>query len=160
MSMRKTVCFFAALTLAAGALAAADNDPFVGTWKLDAEKSTYSGVPKPKELTLTATDQGDSRLLTFNGTTADGSPIKMEVTEPIKGGPVKITGAPPNQSWDTATFMPISSATQDIAYSKDGKQVGVRHIRLARNHQTLTARFTGTDAQCKTITQNDVWQKQ
>jgi hypothetical protein len=160
MSMQRTLCFFAAFTLAAAALVAADNDPFLGTWKLDVEKSTYTGVPKPKELTLTATDQGENRLLTFNGTTAEGSPIKMEITEPRKGGPIQVTGAPPDNSWDTATLKVISPTAEDMIYSKGGKEVATRHIRLARNHQTLTARFAGTDAQGKAFTQNDVWQKQ
>lgn len=160
MSIRNTLCFFAALALAGSTLIAADNDPFAGMWNLDVQKSTYSGVPKPKELTLTVTDHGDNRLLAFNGTNADGSPIKMEVTEPMKGGPLGLTGAPPNDAWDSATLKVISPTAQDITYSKDGKEVGVRHIRIARDHQTMTARFTGTDSQGKKITQNDVWHKQ
>jgi len=160
MSKRNTLCLFAALALSGSTLLAADNDPFTGTWNLDVQKSTYSGVPKPKELTLTATDQGDNRLLAFSGLNADGSPIKMEITEPRKGGPIQLTGAPPNNAWDTATLKVIRPGAEDITYSKDGKQVGVRHVRIARDHQTITARFTGTDAEGKTVTQNDVWQKQ
>ena len=156
--MRKPMCFFAAFTLAAGV--AAETDPFVGTWKLDVEKSTYKGVPKPREETVTATDQGDNRILSMTGTAADGSPIKIKVIQPVKGGPIQITGAPPSQSWDALTFKPINLTTQEIIYSKDGKQVGVRHIMLARNHQMYTARYTGTAPQGKTVTEELIWKRQ
>lgn len=160
MSARNTLCLFAALSLLGGSLIAADNDPFVGTWKLNVDKSTYNGVPKPKEETVTVTHQGDNQLLSFTGTTADGSPIKMEITVPINGGPMQITGAPPNPAWDTATLKRINPTTEDLIYSKDGKQVGVRHVKIAGNHKTLTARYTGPGPQGKTITQNDFWEKQ
>jgi len=160
MSIRNTLCLFAALTLAGGTLLAADNDPFAGTWNLNVQKSTYSGTPKPKELTLTVTDQDNNRLLALNGTEADGSPIKAEITEPMNGGPIEMTGALPNHAWDSATLKVISPTAHEMIYSKDGKQVGIRHITLSRDHQTMTARFTGTDSQGKKITQNDVWHKQ
>lgn len=158
--MGRTMCFFAALTLAAGTLVAADNSLFLGTWKLNVEKSTYNGVPKPKEETLTVTDQGGNQLLSFAGIGADGSPIKMEITSPKTGGPMQITGAPPSLSFDAITFKPISRTTQDMIYSKGGKQAGIRHVKIAGDHQTITARFTGTGADGKTVTQNDVWEKQ
>ena len=160
MSVQRTLCFFAALTLAVTTLVAANDDPFAGTWKLDVGKSTYTGIPTPKDLTLTIVDQGANRVVTFNGTAQDGSPIKVELTEPRTGGAIQITGAPPNQSWDTATLKFINATSHDLIYSKDGKEIAVRHIRMPRDHQSFMAYFTGPDPQGKTITQNDVWEKQ
>jgi hypothetical protein len=160
MSMEKTLCFFAALALAVTPLVAANDDPFAGTWKLDVEKSTYTGLPKPKDLTLTIVDEGMNRVVDFNGTAQDGSPIKVELTEPRKGGAIQITGAPPNQSWDSAMLKFINSTSHDLIYSKDGKEIAVRHIRMPRDHKSFIAYFTGPDPQGKTVTQNDVWEKQ
>ncbi len=160
MSVQRTLCFFAAFTLAVAALGAANDDPFAGTWKLDVEKSTYTGIPKPKDLTLTIVDQGPNRVVTFNGTAQDGSPIKVELTEPRTGGAIQIAGAPPNQSWDSATLKFINLTSHDLIYSKDGKEIAVRHIRMPRDHQSFMAYFTGPDPQGKTVTQNDVWEKQ
>lgn len=160
MSSRNTLYLFAALLLLGGSLIAADDDPFAGTWKLNVGKSVYSGAPKPKEENLVVTDQGDNRLLAFTGTRADGSPIKMEIVEPKNGGPVQMTGAPPNAAWDTVVLKVINPATQEMIYTKDGKKVGVRHIKLASTHETLTARFSGSNAQGKKIEQDDVWEKQ
>lgn len=161
MFIPKAMCLFAGLALVGGALIAAGQDPFVGTWKLDLAKSTYSSNhPKPKELTLTMADQGANRVATFNGTAADGSPIQMELTMPIKGGTAGIKGAPPNPSVDTVTLQYVSPTAFDLVASKDGKQVATRHVKMARNHRTFTARYSGPGPKGETITQDDFWRRQ
>lgn len=105
-------------------------------------------------------DQGGNRLVTFHGTAADGSPINMESTEPLKGGPLQVRGAPPNPPWATAVLEYISPTAHDLVYSKGGKEVARRHVKMAEDHQTFTARFTGPDPQGQTITQDDFWQRQ
>jgi hypothetical protein len=162
MSIRKPMYLFGALALLGGTLIAADDDPFVGTWKLDLAKSIYSSnLPKPKELTLTIVDQGGNRLVTFNGTGANGAPIKMELTEPIKGGPIEVRGGPSNpSSLVTVVSEYMSPTAHDFVYSKGGKEVPRRHIEMSEDHQTFTARYTGPDPQGKSITQNDFWRRQ
>jgi hypothetical protein len=39
-------------------------------------------------------------------------------------------------------------------------KVAIRHIKVPKDRQTFTGRFTGPNAQGKRVTQNDVWQKQ
>lgn len=109
---------------------------------------------------MTIVDQGANRVATFNGTTADGSPIQMELTAPIKGGPAEIKGAPPNPSVDTVTLKYISPTAFDLVASKDGKEVATRHVKIARHHQTFTAHYTGPDPKGETITQDDFWRRQ
>ncbi len=156
--IRKPVYLLAALVFA-GTMFAADDDPFVGTWKLDLAKSTYSSNnPKPKTLTVTTVREGTNLVVTFNGTALDGSPINTQFTAPIKGGPV--TGLGQNSSWDTTVLEYISPTAHDFVYSKGGKEVARRHIEMAEDHKTFTARFTGPDPEGKTITQNDFWRKQ
>ena len=160
LSIRRSFSLFAALAFAV-ALFAAENDPFVGTWKLDLAKSTYSSNhPKPRELAMTIVDQGGNRLSTLNGTAADGSPIKIEVAAPIKGGPTEVKGAPPHPSWDTVVSEYISPIANDFVYSKNGKEVARRHFKMAEDHQTVTVRFTGPGPQGQTITQDDFWRRQ
>ncbi len=161
MLIRKLMYLFAALAFVGGTLIATDDDPFVGTWKLDLAKSTYSSnYPKPKELTLTAVDEGDYRRVTFNGTAADGSPIKMEHTEPIKGGPVTgVTGSGQNPL-GTTVLKYISPTAHDFVSSKGGKEVARRYIKMAEDHQTFTASYTGPGPEGKIITQNDFWHRQ
>jgi hypothetical protein len=161
MSIRTPMYFLAALALLGGTLIAADDDPFVGTWKLDVAKSTYSSNhPKPKDLTMTIVDQGGTRQNTLSGTRADGSPIQVEITESIKGGPVEVKGAPSNPAVDTHVLEYKSPTAHDLVSSKDGKEVARRHIKMAADHQTFTARYTGPGPQGETITQNDFWRRQ
>ena len=157
MSIRRAVYSFAVLTFLAGTLTAAE-DPWVGTWKLDTAKSVYTNHPKPKELTLTVTDDA-TQVLAFDGTAADGSPIKMRLIAPLDGG--QMTGIPANNAYDTAILKHLSPTSSEIIYSKGGKEVAVRRIRLSADHRTLTARYRGPgpDGQ-KTVVQNDVWHKQ
>lgn len=161
MSIRKWLFLFGAFALLGGALIAADNDPFVGTWKLDVNKSTYSNIPKPKELTLTVTNDGTNQVLTFNGTAADGSPITGQISAPMNGGSMNLAKAPMrNTAYDSAVLKKINSRTEGIVYSKDGKKVATRHVRVASDGKTLTARYAGPNSQGETVTQNDVWHKQ
>ena len=156
--IRKPIYLVAALVFA-GAMVAAEDDPFVGTWNLDLAKSTYSSNdPKPKNLTVNAVREGENVVVTFNGTAQDGSPIKTQFTAPIKGGPV--TGLGQSPSWDTTVLQYISPTAHDFVYSKDGKEVARRHIKMAEDHKTFTARFTSPDPQGKIITQNDFWRRQ
>ena len=156
---RRTVCSFAALAFLAGTLVAAADDPWVGTWKLDTAKSVYTNHPKPKELTLTITDEGATQTYAFKGTAADGSPIKMQIIAPADGG--QVTGFPVSSAYDTAILKHLSATSNEIIYSKAGKEVAVRRVRLSPDHKTMTARYTGPGAQGqKRITQNDVWHRE
>ena len=69
------VCALVLSVLAAGPLAAQDN-PFVGTWKLNLAKSKFVGAPAPKDSTRTVTLNGKTATYLFTGTAADGSAVK------------------------------------------------------------------------------------
>jgi hypothetical protein len=65
--------------LVVGAAAAsppmAEDNPFVGTWKLNAAKSKAEGASLPKSLTRTVTTDGTTMKYSFEGTAADGSAV-------------------------------------------------------------------------------------
>jgi hypothetical protein len=72
-------------------------DPFVGTWKLDLAHTTTTPpnptASQPKQVTVTIKEQGDSRVVSIEGTNADGSPIRGGFTVPLTGGPGTVEGA-------------------------------------------------------------------
>jgi hypothetical protein len=80
--------------LAATQILAQDN-PLVGTWKLNTAKSKYTGVPAPKEMTRTIEAAGDSVKYTNSGTAADGSAISASYTVKYDGKDYPITGKCP-----------------------------------------------------------------
>ena len=68
----------------AGALIAAD--PFVGTWKLNAARSTYKTGMPPKEQTVTFSEEGSDLDVVVKGTSSDGQTISTHFTVPTAGG--------------------------------------------------------------------------
>src|ERR1700733_3139257 len=75
--MRQVLRFLAISLLAVVAssgLRAQDN-PLVGTWKLNVAKSKFVPGPAPTSLTRTVEAQGDGVKYTFDGVAADGKPI-------------------------------------------------------------------------------------
>ena len=83
------------LSAVASAPAFAQNDAFIGTWKLDLAKSKYTNPPAPKELTRKLEAEGDSIKYTYSGTAADGSAISYGFTVKYDGKDYAVTGSMP-----------------------------------------------------------------
>ena len=82
--MKRTLFLGAFLVLAAGVLLAQDN-PFVGTWKLNTAKSKYEPGPAPKSQTRTIVAEGDGAMYRFEGVGADGNPVAYSFTSNYDG---------------------------------------------------------------------------
>jgi hypothetical protein len=92
--MKRTFVFVATIVVAArlpGVLLAQDN-PFVGTWKLNVAKSKYSPGPAPQSQTQTIEAQGSGAKLSAVGTAADGSRIAWSTTTNYDGKDNPISG--------------------------------------------------------------------
>jgi hypothetical protein len=85
----------------AGWLMGAD-DPFTGTWKLNAAKSKLSSAQPGmamKEETMVVQETGTDAVVTLSGTRENGSTISIKNATPIKGGPVTYSeGGPPSRN--------------------------------------------------------------
>jgi hypothetical protein len=92
----------------------AQNNPFVGTWKLKPAKSS-----KVTSETLTFQMVGDQRQFTLNGTWADGSPISIKYETPDKGGAGKILEGP----FDAVSGKRIDENTYETSLMKGGKEI-------------------------------------
>ena len=79
---RRTTCMLSGMTLLGLAVAAvpqaglAQNDPAIGTWKLNLAKSTYSPGPPPRSQTITTQAEGQGHKFTVEGVDAQGNPLK------------------------------------------------------------------------------------
>ena len=75
-------------------LSAQSADPWIGTWKVNLEKSTYSPGPKPTTATIIKIEpSADGMKTTFDGMTSEGKPFHTEAVgafdgkdNPVKGG--------------------------------------------------------------------------
>src|SRR5438105_6139641 len=82
------------LPLAFVPLAFGADDNFLGTWKLNLEKSKFDPGPPPKSMTVTIEAAEDGVKVTTTGESADGTPINGSFTAKYDGKDYPVTGGP------------------------------------------------------------------
>ncbi len=95
-------------------------DPYIGTWKLNVEKST-SSLPMFKSLTLTITGEGQNRTLIAEGVDATGQSGKTVFLHIYDGMPHATTG---NLNFDASAYARIGNIVNVVRF-KTGKPVSV-----------------------------------
>ena len=147
------------LALAITTVAALAADSSIGTWKLNFEKSKYTGAPMPvKSLTLTreATDGGVKHTTT--GEQADGTAINATYTAKYDGKDVQIMG---NSPYDTIAIKQVNANTLTDARKKTGgKYQGTSRMVVSNAGKTMTTTTKGTNADGKEFTSVFVFDKQ
>jgi hypothetical protein len=157
IAIRKSIFFVVLLTFASTLLSAAD--AFVGSWRLNAMKSKYSGGPREiKGATLVIEEQGNNYQVTVSGTYADGSPLSVKYTVPRRGGAGEVQQGD-NGMFDAVASKRISSTGRETTYMKDGKYGGTRRSVVSRRTR-MTNTFKSTNAEGIPVTSVQVFDKQ
>jgi hypothetical protein len=152
------VVLVAVLAIAATAQAQASN-PFVGTWKTNLAKSTYSPDPKPTVPgTVKMEAVGDGFKTTIDATDAQGKPTHTETTWKFDGkdNPTKGAAAPNT----TAAYKRIDGRSFEVTGKVDGKPTIVTKVVVSADGKTITATQTGKNAQGQTVNNVIVGEKQ
>jgi hypothetical protein len=144
--MKKILAYaFLAALLTSGAAIAAGNaaDPVVGTWTLDAAKSTFTAGPAVKDQTRTysKSDKGTTAAIKTVG--ADGKESTTETTYRFDGKDYPVTG---NPMYDGISGRQVNSHTATFTLKRGGKAVGTTRRRVSQDGKTLTASIKLTDA--------------
>ena len=151
MQKRLTVVV-ALITLSAVALTARSQsaDPWIGTWKTDLTKSTFSPGPIPTvAATLTIERSGGSMKTTIVGADAEGKPVKTETTWMFDGKDNPVKGAPaPNT---TAAYKRIDDRTFEVTSKIDGKPTVTTRVAISADGKTMTATQSGMNPQGESI---------
>jgi hypothetical protein len=158
----KQVCMILvvfALCLAVPSLMLAEDNPVIGTWKLNAEKSKYSGIPAPKNLTRTVTADGDSVKYSFEGTGSDGAALNYSFTVKYDGKDYPTTGSGMPFGADQIAIKRVSSNRFSATLKKDGKIVGTSASTVSKDGKTITLIGKGT-ADGKAVSSTQVYDKQ
>jgi hypothetical protein len=135
--------------LAAGVLAVAvlasaqPKDAFVGTWRLNLAKSTYSPGPLRRMTTVYET-AGQGCKVSVKIEPASGPTLQWSFTSNLDGKDSSITGDNPNA--DTAAVKRIDANTLEIVNKKGGKVTTTQKNVVAPDGKTRTVTTTGTDA--------------
>jgi hypothetical protein len=134
-----TAAFVATIGLAAAAQAP---DPIVGTWKLDAAKSTYKPGPAPKSVTVVISAEGKAVKIAGDVVPAEGAPMKFGYTSMRDGKDVPVTG---NPAYDTAAITSSNPNEGTIVYKKGGKTAMTAKYSVAKDGKVMTVTYDGTD---------------
>ncbi|MDP9010350.1 MAG: hypothetical protein M3N91_16885 [Pseudomonadota bacterium] len=138
----------AALAMFSLASSADTQSPFVGTWVLKVEKSTFDPPQPPKSQTVTVTEApGGGSHIAIDYVYADGSGSHMEYTTLLDGKAVPVTGSP---YVDSMIATQVTPRTIKDVYMKDGKPVSTGTVTVSKNGKTMQGPFSGTNA-------NGVW---
>jgi hypothetical protein len=130
--------------------------PFAGTWKLDAAKTKYTTGEPPKDVTLVVQEQGDNLQVTATGTNADGSPLSIKYTVPVKGGAGHVQEGP----YDAISSKVVSAHVRQNSYSKNGKEVSSRRVVVSKDGKMMRSTVKGTNPTGQTVRGADVYEKQ
>jgi hypothetical protein len=136
------IAMFIGLGLAAlSSQATAAGDPFVGTFAMNAAKSTADPGPLPKSSTLKTEDAGQGKVKTTGDSVlADGTTQHWEVTYLRDGTPAPMSG---NPNVDTVSVKQVDPNTIQVSETKAGKVVNSLTVQVSADGATMTSTITG-----------------
>jgi hypothetical protein len=156
--LARVMMVLAAAVLMLTVLASAQpNDPFVGTWTLNLEKSKYSPGPPPKSTVTTFEAAGKGYKATVKTEPASGAPQEWSYTSNLDGKDAPISGNNPNA--DTIAVKRIDANTLEVVYKKGGKVTTKQKSVVSADGKTRTVTTTGTDAQGQKVNNVAVYEK-
>ena len=155
MNRRVSVFALLVVVLAAGSVLLAQENPFVGTWKLNLEKSKYDPGPPPQSQTRTWDAAG---MVMINGVNAAGKSVSYGYTVKADGKDYPTMGAIPNTA-DMASTKKIDANTVEVNFTKAGKHVETATFKLSDGGKTLTITAKGATDKGP-FTNVSVWDKQ
>ena len=135
-------------------------DPFVGVWKLSAEKSKYESGGAPRSFTRTYEDRGGGTIfMTTDVTIPDGS-IRAYLVYRRDGMPYP-EAAVGAEAIRMVTVKAIDSRTEDVYFLVDGKTSGTPStISISADGMTMTQVVNGKSARGQAFTNTVVYDKQ
>jgi hypothetical protein len=144
--------------LAAGQLKADDN-PYLGTWKLNVAKSKAENTTVPKSMTRTVTMAGAMVKYSFEGVAADGTPTSYSFTVAYDGKDYPVTGTGMPGDADTISIKRTGNKATAVL-KKAGKEVGTSTSEVSADGKTTTLKASGKTPDGKMVSSVSVYEKQ
>jgi hypothetical protein len=151
--------FLVITTFAAGPLSAQTN-PFLGTWKLNVEKSKFEPGPAPKSLTRTVVAEGEGAKYSFEGVRADGTAFSYSFTVSYDGKDSPITGTGAPSDANSIAIKRVGSNKAEATLKKDGKEVGKSVAEVSKDGTVSTVKSKGKTPDGKDYSTDSVYDKQ
>jgi hypothetical protein len=150
--MRIAMLLFAILGFGGSMWAA---DPFVGTWRLNLEKSKFDPGPAPRMRIMKIEAQENGYKYTVDNVDAQGKPTN-------RGNTIKYDGKeyPLAASDTTITVKKIDENTHEIVIKQEGKQVQTGREVVSNDGKTMTRTIKGMTSQGQEYSEILVYEKQ
>ncbi|HEU4627879.1 MAG TPA: hypothetical protein VFS52_24215 [Steroidobacteraceae bacterium] len=131
-------------------------DPLVGTWQLNLEKSSFDPGPGPKGQMRVYTHSGDVEKLTARGVGSDSKPTLVQYTARYDGKDYPITGS---AGGDHISLRRIDELTTESTEKRAGKITIVATRTVSPDGKTLTVVHKGIDPHGKPMNHRMVFEK-
>jgi len=159
----KRILMLVSVLAASGVLLAQDiplqDNPFVGTWKLNLAKSKFTGMPVPKNETRRVVAEIGGETVGYKGVAADGSPIAYSFTTNLDGKDSPISGTQPLGA-DTVAAKRVDANTIESTSKKAGKTIFTTKSVVSKDGKVLTQTTKGMNGDGVPINLTTVWDKQ
>jgi hypothetical protein len=140
------------------ALAAAD--PFIGVWKLSADKSKYEQGGAPRGFTRTYEDRGGGTIFMITDVTVQGGSARSYLVYKRDGKayPEAAVGA---DSIRMVTVRSINPRTEEMSFTMGGQTSQTPStITISPDGMTMTQVLSGTTSKGKAFTNTVVYERQ
>ena len=131
------------------------NNPQIGTWKLNEAKSKFAG--KARNHTVVYEASGDQTKVTVDGVDENGGSVHSEWTGKFDGKDYPVTG---DANSDVRSYRTINKNTLALSGKKNGKVTLSGRIVVSRDGKTRTVTTTTKNAQGKRVTNTAVYDRQ
>lgn len=158
--MKRSLVVLALVVCTATSALSGQDNPFVGTWKLNTAKSKFEPGPGPKSLTRTIAAQGGGASYSFAGVGADGASISYSFSTNYDGKDSAITGAGAPGGADTIALKRVSSRKVEGELKKGGKEVGKVVGEVSSDGKVSTVKSKGKTGDGKDFSSESVYDKQ
>lgn len=139
-------------------VAAQDYTPWLGTWKLNLDKSTYNTGPGPyRRSTFTMETSGEGVKVIYDMVGVRGGLTHLEWTGKFDGKDYDVQGV---EEYITYAYNRIDDRTLQIVLKVDGNVVATSRVVLSPDGRSLTTTTTGSGAQGQKVTSTTVYDKQ
>ena len=147
----------ATIVAVVAAVAIAADDPFVGTWKLNIEKSKAISGSLPKAETMKIEPDGNGLKIIIDTVNSRGKANHSEDPLDLDGKDHPVTG---HSNYDALTYKRIDPQTIIGNRKRDGKEVGSEHSVISQDGKTLTVTQKGKSSTGQDIARTLVYEKQ
>jgi len=151
----KTIALTISLVFVCSVALGFQDNPNVGTWKLNEAKSKFAGKARNHTVVYEAVD--DQIKVTVDGVDENGAAVHNEWTGKFDARDYTVTG---DSNADVRSYRRMNPSTLVLTNKKGGKATLTGRIVISKDGKTRTVTTTATDAKGKRVTNVAVYDKQ